>query len=283
MSIRPLLKKLTISLAANAVLCMVAGSALATPSTQVWIPSTDIQAFKTVHLNFDSYVRTKKEPAENAGWFGVVEGGNIPALYMIGPTVGVLPFEKVQMEVGFDLMNGGANTVVGLDKSPLYGHAKIGIPEDALFKFSPAIAVGGYNFGTKSGETDGGAYTKTGTNANIVYGLAAKTLPIVGRISAGYYGLNKKASVAGVYDQFGNEGDDSGVMLSWDRTMTEISDKLWLAVDYQGGKNAYGALNFGASWAFAKNVSVIVGYDVYNDKNRAGQNTATVQVDINFP
>jgi hypothetical protein len=274
---------MSVSLAAAAALCTLAGTALATPSTQVWIPSTDVQAYKTLHLNVDSYVRTKKEPADTAGWFGVPEGGNIPPLYMIGPTVGVLPFEKVQMEVGFDLVYGGANTVVGLDKDPFYGHAKVGIPEEALFKHSPALAVGGYNFGTKSGETDGGAYTKTGTNANIVYALAAKTLPVVGRISAGYYGLNKKASVAGVYDQFGNKGDDAGVLLSWDRTMTEISDKLWFAVDYQGGKNAYGALNFGASWAFAKNVSVIVGYDVYNDKARAGQNTATVQVDINFP
>ncbi|HEY7586930.1 MAG TPA: hypothetical protein VH866_10520, partial [Candidatus Deferrimicrobiaceae bacterium] len=59
--------------------------------------------------------------------------------------------------------------------------------------------------------------------------------------------------------------------------------KLWLAVDYQGGKNAFGALSFGASWAFAKNTSVIFGYDVYNNKDRAGQNTFTVQLDINFP
>jgi uncharacterized protein with beta-barrel porin domain len=54
-------------------------------------------------------------------------------------------------------------------------------------------------------------------------------------------------------------------------------------VDYQGGKNAFGALSFGASWAFAKNTSVIFGYDVYNNKDRAGQNTFTVQLDINFP
>jgi len=56
-----------------------------------------------------------------------------------------------------------------------------------------------------------------------------------------------------------------------------------VAVDYQGGKNAFGATSFGVSWAFAKNVSVIFGYDVYNNKSRAGQNTATVQLDINFP
>jgi hypothetical protein len=65
--------------------------------------------------------------------------------------------------------------------------------------------------------------------------------------------------------------------------MSEISDKLWAAVDYQGGKNAFGATSVGVSWAFAKNVSVIFGYDFYNNKARAGQNTATIQLDINFP
>lgn len=269
--------------AASLLGAFAAGTAHATPSTQIWIPSTDVQPYKTVHLNIDSYVRTNKEPDANAAWFGVPSGGNIPPLYVIGPTVGVLPFEKVQMEVGFDLIYGGANTVVGLDKSPFYGHAKLGTPENALFAGSPAIVVGGYNFGTKKGDTSGGAYTRTGTDANILYGLVAKTVPVLGRISAGYYGLNKKASVAGVYDQYGNEGDDSGLLLSFDRTLAEISDKLWLGVDYQGGKNAYGALNFGVSYAFAKNVSVIFGYDLYNDKARAGRNTATVQVDINFP
>ena len=32
-----------------------AGAALATPSTQVWIPSTDIQAKGTWHLGIDNY------------------------------------------------------------------------------------------------------------------------------------------------------------------------------------------------------------------------------------
>lgn len=258
-----------------------AGTADATPSTQVWIPSTDIQPFKTFHLNIDSYVRTKKEPTGNVAYFGIPDGAALGPMYLVGPTFGVLPFEKLQAEVGFDLMWGGANTPAGLDKYPFYGHFKIGTPEDNTWK--PAVAAGMYNIGTKKGEVSNGSYTKSGTDANIYYGLIAKTLPVIGRLSAGYYGLNKKASVAGVYDLGGAKGDDNGLLASWDRTMSEISDKLWLAVDYQGGKNAYGALNFGASWAFAKNVSVILGYDVYNDRARAGQNTFTVQVDINFP
>ena len=41
-----------------------AGSALragATPSTQIWIPSTDIQPYKVLHLNIDTYLRTQDE------------------------------------------------------------------------------------------------------------------------------------------------------------------------------------------------------------------------------
>ena len=65
--------------------------------------------------------------------------------------------------------------------------------------------------------------------------------------------------------------------------MSEISDKLWMAVDYQSGESYMGALNFGVSWAFSKNVSVIFGYDIYNNAYAGGKNTFTTQLDINFP
>lgn len=264
-----------IAVTAFALCGLTATVAFATPSTQIWIPSTDIQPFKTLHFGFDTYVRTKPEPDTG--------GQNVPPAVDLGLTAGVLPFAKLQAEVGFDLIYGGFNTSAGLDKNPLYLNAKVGIPEDAFFKWQPAVAVGGYNWGTKKGEVANGVYTKNGTDANIWYGLVAKTLPVVGRFSVGYYGLNKKSSVATVYDANGVKGDDGGLLASWDRTMSEISDKLWMAVDYQGGKNAFGATSFGVSWAFAKNVSVIFGYNVYNNKARAGQNTATIQLDINFP
>ena len=245
---------------AAALLCAVfAGSAIATPSTQIWIPSTDVQPFKSFHFGFDTYLRANRN----------ADGSRTPAIVDLGLTAGVLPFPKIQAEVGFDLID----QVDPFGKYPLYFNAKVGTPEGVWFKGSPAIAVGGYNFGTKNDVTD----------VNIVYGLVAKTLPVVGRLSAGYYGLNKDATLATVFDANGEKGDESGVLLSWDRTMTEISDKLWLGVDYQGGDNAYGAFNFGLSWAFAKNVSVIFGYDIYNDKTRGGEDTFTVQLDINFP
>ncbi|MEW6720235.1 MAG: hypothetical protein AB1346_07285 [Thermodesulfobacteriota bacterium] len=250
-----------VALSALALVGLVASTASATPSTQIWIPSTDVQPYKTFHLNFDTYVRAHSND----------DGSRTAPVVVIGPTVGILPFEKIQAEVGFDVISQGGP----LDRYPLYFHGKLGTPEGSMFKHSPALAVGGYNFGTHSGDVRLG---ETATNQNLVYGLAAKTLPVVGRLSAGYFAGNKKV----LLDQNGLS-DEKGVLLSWDRVMTEISDKLWLAVDYQGTDSALGALSFGASWAVAKNVSVILGYDIYNEKLTGGQNTVTLQVDINLP
>jgi len=245
-------------MAGIAIVCAVAvglsaGAAGATPSTQIWIPSTDIQKFKTLHFGFDTYVRTKSNDA----------GEKVAPAVVLGLTGGVLPFEKIQAEVGFDLIHLGGD----LDDYPLYFNAKVGTPEDALFKHSPAIAVGGYNFGTKKDVTD----------QNMVYGLVAKTFPVIGRLSVGYFGGNDKLFL----DKNGKK-DEKGLLLSWDRTLSEISDKLWAAVDYQGTDSAIGALNFAFSYAFAENVSVIFGYDIYNEKTTGGENTFTVQLDINF-
>ncbi|HBL18674.1 MAG TPA: hypothetical protein DD417_18415 [Elusimicrobia bacterium] len=245
----------TMTMALSAAVCLgMAPEAGATPSTQIWIPSSDVQAFKVTHLNIDTYLRARNEG----------DGTRKAALSMVGPTIGVLPWRELQAEVGFDLMYQGVKV---LDDNPLYFHAKLGTPEDSLGKWSPALAVGGYNLGTKD------RYT----NQNICYGVAARTLPVLGRISAGYYAGNGDVLV----DERG-ERDKDGVLLSWDRTMKEVSDKLWLAADYQGGQSSLGAANFGFAWAFTEKTSVIFGYDIYNNRNVAGKNTFTIQVDINL-
>ncbi len=255
MKLRRTLHRLTgIATACVILAAAFPGVSGATPSTQIWIPSTDIQPYKTLHFNFDTYIRTKNEEG----------GGKLPPVVVLGPTVGILPYEKVQAEVGFDLIHAGSDA----DDYPLYFHGKVGTPEGSLFPDSPAIALGGYNFGTKSDVT----------NQNIVYALVAKTLPVVGRLSAGYFVGNDKVLV----DETGS-GDEKGILLSWDRTLSEISDKLWAAVDYQGTDSAMGALSFGISYAFAKNASIIFGYDIYNEKKTGGENTFTVQIDFNLP
>jgi hypothetical protein len=242
------------------VLCLLlVESAYSTPSTQIWIPSTDFQKWKSMHLGVDNYIRTNK-----------IDGVRGAGMYDIGLTTGLLPFDKFQGEIGIDYLSMGDSNY---DDHPIYFNAKIGFPEGAIFKGSPAIAIGGYNIGLKKNLTD----------YNILYGLIAKTIPILGRVSAGYYTGNSKVLV----DENLKKAS-SGILLSWDRTMSEISDKLWLAVDYQGGKNYLGALSFGASWSFSKNVSVIFGYDIYNNKkayyntNNQNANTFTTQLDINF-
>lgn len=251
------MKRVKMLAAAAAIVAMACGSAMATPSTQIWIPSTDVQAYKTVHLGIDNYVRAERRD----------DGSRDPNVYDLGLTAGVLPFEKVQLEVGIDyLVNGTA-----YDSYPLYFNAKLGTPENSLFKNSPALAIGGYNIGTNSSNA-------LRTDQNIVYALAAKTLPVVGRISAGYFTGNDEV----LLDENGKKEND-GILLSWDRTISEVSDKLWAAVDYQGGDSAMGALSLGVAWAFSKNVSLIVGYDIYNNDKIAGKNTFTTQLDINIP
>ena len=242
------IKSLVMGVILAVVIC---GVAYATPSTQIWIPSTDIAPFKTVHFGFDTYIKTESRD----------DGTTEPTVTNLGLTAGVLPFKTVQMEAGIDYRDTGGNHIY-----PLLFNAKIGVPEEgALFPYSPAIAVGGYDFGTKKDVTD----------YNVYYVIAAKTLGKLGRFSTGYYTGNDK-----LLTKIDGAKDNDGVLLAWDRTIAEISDKLWLAVDYQGGKNSYGALSFGAAWKFAPNVSVILGYDVYNES--AYKPTTTIQLDIDF-
>ena len=237
---------------------VAAGAAQATPSTQIWIPSTDVQPYKKLHVGLDQYI--KKEKADGTREANVINNGL---------TVGVLPFEKIQLEVGIDQRSYGVEP--STDSTPFYFNAKLGTPEGSLFAGSPALAVGGYDFGTN--DYDG--TTMVGTDYNIVYALAAKSFGALGRVSLGYYQGSDKL----LLDKNGKK-DETGVLASWDRTITEISDKLWVAIDYMGGENSYGALSYGVAWKFAPNVGVILGQDKYNNSNF--KPTYTLQVDIDY-
>ena len=239
-------------------LVWMAPEAAATPSTYIWIPSVDIQPFWVLHLTADNYYRNHvKIPTD------------------IGLTIGVLPFEKIQAEIGIDWLT-PAN-------DPTYFNFKLGVPEGAFHKWQPALVVGGFNFGTQYHKDE------VRTDYNIGYGLVAKTLPFLGRFSAGYYGGNSDL----LRDPAGRRASH-GVLAAWDRTLSEISDKLWMAVDYQGGLNDLAAVNFGMSYKFAPNVSVIFAYDHYlNDRKKfkglaspdrryTHPGTFTVQFDIDI-
>jgi hypothetical protein len=47
-----------------------------------------------------------------------------------------------------------------------------------------------------------------------------------------------------------------------------------------GMNSPYGSLNFGASWKFASKISVVAGYDIYNNSDLV--NTFTIQGDIDI-
>ena len=240
-------------------------SAYATPSTHVWAPSTDVQAYGVAHVTSDIYVPVKKIDLD-------VPADGIPdrpgTITNLGLTVGVLPYEKVGLEVGFDHIEG---------QYPLYLNAKLGIPENAYGEFFPALAIGGYSIGTKTGGDATVTPSKPGNDYNIYYAKAAKTIGSFGRISAGYFTGNDKL----LLDENGKASED-GVLLCWERTISEISDNLWVAVDYMGSDSNVGALSYGFAWKFAPNTSVIFGYvDQNNDKVAPGD-TVTVQVDIDF-
>ena len=228
-------------------------TAYATPSTHIWAPSTDVQPYKKLHLTSDFYV-----PTENNS-----DGSKTPTVTNLGLTVGVLPFKKLNAELGFDHKSG-----TGVDNYPMYFNGKVGIPEGSYGDLFPAIAIGVYDVGTKSDKT----------NFNVAYVKTAKTLSLgefsLGRISLGYFRGNPDLL------KYGDKKSNQGALIAWERTMSEISDKLWFAVDYQGSKSGYGTTNVGFSYKFSDNTSVIFGYDIYNNPNLA--NTYTVQLDIDF-
>jgi hypothetical protein len=80
---------------------------IATPSTQIWIPSTDVQSFKKLHIGWDAYIGTA-----SGGTEGVMSNG--------GLTIGVLPFSNISMEVGIDYRDGNGN-----HNDPIYFNAKM--------------------------------------------------------------------------------------------------------------------------------------------------------------
>lgn len=243
------MKSVKLLAVAAALVALASSSAMATFSGQIWIPSTDVKGFKEVNVSIDNYTRFSNKSDALANY------------YDAGVTVGILPLEKFKVEVGVDYLTD--NTPGSLaSQHPAYFNFKGGIPEDAFFKGMPAVAAGMYGMNTAS----------TALSTNVAYGLVAKTFPVIGRLSVGGYNGAEQALGA----------QNTGLLASWDRSMTEISDKLWLAVDYQSGNNGLGALSVGGSWAFSGNVSLLVGADFYNKISLGGKPTLTTQLDINF-
>jgi len=212
--------------------------AFGTASSQIWNPSADVQKKGTVHFGIDNY-------------FSVF--GNDTKSFQILPDIGVTAGVTDFLEIGLDMVQPSAD--------PFYFNFKLGIPESGPW---PAVAIGGCNIGTRRNVTD----------YNMLYGIAAKTLPFVGRLSAGAYrGMNG----ALFPDSKGNKSD-SGIIASWDKA---LCGRLWACVDYASGDSWYGSLSLGGSYSFGPDASVVFGYVFFNNKPDVVPNNAfTAQLDI---
>ena len=252
------MKKLSVLTVTLVSLFLLSGFAYATPSTTYWTPMTlDIQPYGVLHLGVDNYFTVFRK-ADNGG-------ASFPTDF--GLTIGVLPFEKLQMEVGVDLLESS--------NYPLYFNTKIGTPEDALFKGSPTLQLGIFNVGTKNNVT----------NQNIVFGVIGKTIPGIGRISAGPYIGNKKVLI----DKNGDK-ENTGIMVAFDRGFMPVKDKngneynkLVFAADYASGKNAIGGGGVGLYYFFTKDISLLTGPVWFNEEAINGKWKWTIQLDINLP
>jgi len=236
--------------AAAALIFIGSALAFATPSTTYWTACTlDFQPPEYTHITYDNY-STVGSQAVGSG------GEQFPTDY--GLTWGHSLGGKLAVEYGFDYLTPSDH--------PWFFNAKVGFPEGTLSRNAPAVELGFFNFGTKSGIT----------NQNIVHLLVGKTLPKgLGRLSASYYVGNSNALRSST-----GKKENTGFMVAYDRPL--IADRIVLAADYASGDNAIGGGGVGLYFYFNKNVDLLVGPVWFNDKGINGKTKWTVQLDINF-
>ena len=250
---------LVIALAA-ATAITIAGVARATPSTTYWAPSTTyVQPFGVPHLTYDSYFR------KNASY---------PLI--TGVTIGVLPFDKLQLEVGYDLLLPSHDPVLFLL------NAKLGMPEDVFFKGSPSLAVGVFGAGIK-----GKSGSDNGTSWDVLYGQIQKNLPWGGYLSVGgYYGAGTKEL------WLGNDGNPHRAGFIGAATSPDINvnlpglKKLIVVADAQTGNNFYGAAGGGVYFYFNDFIDILTGPVYFFDHAaQPGEDKWmwTVQLDVDIP
>ncbi|HJX54240.1 MAG TPA: hypothetical protein VJ801_15850 [Polyangia bacterium] len=248
-----------------------AGAARATPSTTYWAPSTTyVQPYLVPHITYDTYF-----------WKGPNAGAAASPLYPIdtGITIGVLPFEKLQLELGYDLLLPTENSLLFLL------NAKLGTPEGTFFTGSPSLAAGIFGVGIK-GKSD----SSLGTSYDVLYGQIQKNLPWGGYVSVGgYYGAGTKELWLDKSDGTGKEHRAGfiGAVASPDIPVDLPGlKKLLVVADAQTGNNIYGAVGGGLYLYFTDTIDILTGpvYFFDADMQPGGKHWMwTVQLDVDIP
>lgn len=256
------MKKLLEALAAAALLA-IASRAGATPSTTFWTPATTYtQPYLVPHLTYDTYVAEK----------GILQN-------TYGLTIGVLPFEKLQGEVGVDAFY----PTLGLrTKDFLQVNGKLTLPENAFGEWQPGVSAGIANAG----------FQKDVSDYDLLHLTVAKTFPVVGNVGVGgYYGAGSKLLWTGS----GGAVNRAGFMASWTSPDIKIGkpalDKIVFLADLATGKNWFGAVSGGIGLFFTPSIDILTGpvylldKDLYKANPMAGTNfmwTVQLDVDVDF-
>jgi hypothetical protein len=241
--------------AALAALLAGAHTARATPSTVFWTPATTYtQPFLVPHLTYDSYVAEKSFVANDYGL-----------------TMGVIPSERIQGEVGLDLFQPGK---VG---DLLQANGKLTLVEGAYGKWQPGVSLGIMNVGFK----------KDVSNYDLVHLDLGKSLPYGTFVVGGYYGAGSKLLWTGS----GGKVNRAGVMGSYtspDLTLNLTGlQKINAFADVASGKNWLGAVGAGVGFYFTPAIDVLTGpvwfFDDRLAKSLYGSSTVwSVQLDVDF-
>jgi hypothetical protein len=219
----------------------------ASPSTVFYTVATPyIQPFAVPHLTYDSYFNgTAAFPTD------------------LGLTAGLLPFKKIQAEVGFDLFYPGPD--------PFQLNFKAGIPEGVFGKYLPGLTAGIFGMGFESGVN----------NYDILHFEVGKTIPRIGSVSVGgYKGLKPK-----LLRSASGKDQDLGYLISFYRTLEPWTERVAITADYMSGKNVFGGGGVGLNFWFTKSIGLIAGWVWFNDEElnqpfRDG--VFTIQLDIDF-
>jgi len=267
------------------VLGISARWAHATPTTEFWTPATiDVQPYKVWHLGIDNYFTVGRGSGSQIGTGAFATD--------VGLTVGVLPYEKLNLEVGVDMLepidsmvcsgatnNGNVITQCGTVASALSFNFKFGIPEGAIFKGSPGIAAGMLNIGTVHQVTD----------MNIADLIIGKTIGDLGRVHVGGYLGSSSSALMHENGDLANATKNLGYMVAYDRGFLPVKDKegneyskIGLGADYASGKNYIGGYGVGVAYYFTKDISILTGPVVFNDQVINGRWKWSTQLDINF-
>lgn len=248
------MKKALMAVSAAAVLA-TASTASATSSTTFWTPATTyVQPYLVPHITYDSYVAEK---------------GGLQNDY--GLTIGVLPFEKLQGEIGID------SFMPGLARNNLYLNAKLVVPENAFSPLQPGVSFGVFGVGFKKGTSD----------YNVLHAEIAKTFPRIGNVAVGgYYGLNEELMVSS-----DDEKQQGGLMVAWTSPDIVLNltglHKINFIADVQTGKNSFGAAGLGIGLYFTPAIDILTGPVWFNDSKLFEDTYGSgfmwsVQLDVDF-